>query len=137
MELLRIGEFAELSHLSLKALRLYDELGLLAPARVDRDSGYRWYTRGQLDRARLVMRLRRLGMPLARIAAIVDTPAAETANQLDAYWAQVETDHAARRDLVGTEHDREPASAPRQVFIADLGMARPDDQVCDLAVPLR
>ena len=46
-----IGEFARLSRLSAKALRLYDELGLLPPAQVDLDSGYRWYAAGQLDNA--------------------------------------------------------------------------------------
>ena len=51
MELMSIGEFARLSRLSAKALRLYDELGLLPPARVDPDSGYRWYAAGQLDNA--------------------------------------------------------------------------------------
>ena len=43
-----------------KALRLYDELGLLPPARVDPDSGYRWYAAGQLDNARLVASLRQV-----------------------------------------------------------------------------
>jgi DNA-binding transcriptional MerR regulator len=41
MGLMGIGEFARLSRLSPKALRLCDELGLLPPARVDLDSGYR------------------------------------------------------------------------------------------------
>ena len=50
MDLLSIGEFARLSRLSPKALRLYDELELLPPARVDPDSGYRFYELGQLDR---------------------------------------------------------------------------------------
>ncbi len=41
MDQTSIGEFARRSRLSAKALRLYDELGLLPPARVDEDSGYR------------------------------------------------------------------------------------------------
>ncbi|MGE5290905.1 MAG: MerR family transcriptional regulator [Micromonosporaceae bacterium] len=71
-----IGEFARLALLSPKALRLYHELGLLAPARVDPESGYRWYTDGQLERARLVASLRQLGVPLARIKAILELDAA-------------------------------------------------------------
>ena len=55
-----IGEFARRSRLSPKGLRLYDELGLLAPARVDNSSGYRFYDGGQLERARLVAALRQL-----------------------------------------------------------------------------
>ena len=47
MGLMGIGEFARLSRLPPKALRPYDELGLLPPARVDLDSGYRWYACGQ------------------------------------------------------------------------------------------
>ena len=59
MGLMGIGEFARLSRLSRlspKALRLCHELGLLSPARVDPDSGYRWYAAGQLERARLAGR---------------------------------------------------------------------------------
>ena len=55
-----IGEFARDSRLSAKALRLYDELGLLPPARVDEDSGYRLYEPGQLKQARLIAALRQL-----------------------------------------------------------------------------
>ena len=53
MELMSIGEFARRSRLSQKALRLYDELGLLPPARVDPDSGYRSYGAGQLEQLAL------------------------------------------------------------------------------------
>ena len=52
-----IGEFARRSRLSLKALRLYDERGVLVPARVDQASGYRYYDTAQLDDARLVVML--------------------------------------------------------------------------------
>ena len=62
--LLTIGDFARASGLSHKALRLYDDLGLLVPAYVDPASGYRFYGPGQLERAVLVGSLRRLGMPL-------------------------------------------------------------------------
>lgn len=54
MDLVTIGAFARLSRLSQKALRLYDELGLLPPAHVDPVSGYRFYAPEQLERARLV-----------------------------------------------------------------------------------
>ena len=70
MALMSSGEFARTSGLTRKALRLYDELGLLTPARVDPQSGYRFYAPAQLERARLVAWLRRLGMPLASIRAI-------------------------------------------------------------------
>lgn len=74
MKLLTIGEFARAARLSPKALRLYDELGLLRPFRVDEWTGYRYYAPSQLERARLVAWLRRLGMPLAQIGAVVESP---------------------------------------------------------------
>ncbi|CAM5271012.1 hypothetical protein SALBM217S_03968 [Streptomyces griseoloalbus] len=101
-ELLSIGAFAARSRLSAKALRLYDRLGLLAPARVDADTGYRYYRADQVERARLVALLRQLDMPLARIAEVVDAgDGAAQARRLDAYWADVEARHASRRTLAG------------------------------------
>ncbi|ELP68521.1 protein phosphatase 2C domain-containing protein [Streptomyces turgidiscabies] len=98
-EMLTIGAFARACRLSPKALRLYDELDLLRPARVDPDTGYRYYAVAQLEQARLVAWLRRLGMPLARIRQVgaMEPPAA--AQEIRAFWAQVEADTAARRDL--------------------------------------
>ncbi len=73
MDQMSIGEFARRSRLSAKALRLYDQLGLLPPARVDEDSGYRFYEPGQLGQARLIAALRQLQVPLAEIKAILPT----------------------------------------------------------------
>ncbi|MBK3589757.1 MerR family transcriptional regulator, partial [Streptomyces sp. MBT57] len=99
MGLLTIGTFAKASRLSPKALRLYDELGLLTPARVDPVSGYRLYAPEQLDQARLVAWLRRLGMPLARIQHVNTLESAAATQEIRAFWAEVEADTAARRDL--------------------------------------
>jgi protein phosphatase len=66
VELMTSGAFAQASGLSRKALRLYDELGLLHPARVDPETLYRFYDPGQLEQARLVAWLRRLGIGLHR-----------------------------------------------------------------------
>ena len=106
MDLMSIGEFARLSRLSPKALRLYDELGLLPPAEVDPDSGYRWYAAGQLDNARLVASLRQIGVPLTEIKVILSLEPEAAAAQVSAYWSETEADHAARRDLVGYLVDR-------------------------------
>jgi pimeloyl-ACP methyl ester carboxylesterase/DNA-binding transcriptional MerR regulator len=97
--LMGIGEFARLSRISPKALRRYDELGVLPPSRVDPASGYRWYSAGQLDQARLVAALRQIGVPLAQIKVIVPLAPAAAADQIDAYWSGAEADHAARREL--------------------------------------
>ncbi|MFF2941732.1 MerR family transcriptional regulator [Streptomyces niveus] len=140
---LTIGAFARASRLSPKALRLYDELGLLTPARVDGTTGYRYYVEAQLPRARLVAWLRRVGMPLARIGEVcdlyeTDPPAAGLV--IGAYWARVETETAARRDLVTFLVDQlsgKPAgkgvdemSDMRMRYAAgtDRGMVRPVNQ---------
>lgn len=74
---LRAGEFGAAGRLSPKALRLYAEQGLLRPATVDPATGYRYYSPDQLPRARLIARLRRIGLPLARIGQLADlTPEA-------------------------------------------------------------
>ncbi|MFI2487549.1 MerR family transcriptional regulator [Promicromonospora kroppenstedtii] len=102
MEHLSIGEFARRSGLTPKALRLYDELDLLRPDHVDAFSGYRRYAPAQLDRARLVAQLRLIGMPLARIRGVAAAPAGVAADQVRAYWRQVEADTASRRDIVAS-----------------------------------
>ena len=100
MALLTIGAFARRCGLSAKALRLYDELGLLKPVETDPDTGYRWYAPEQLELARLVAWLRRIGMPLAQIALIARLPRVEAAEQVASYWRQVQTEHAQRAQLV-------------------------------------
>jgi serine/threonine protein phosphatase PrpC len=97
--MLTIGAFAKACRLSPKALRLYDELELLKPRRVDPDTGYRYYAVEQLEQARLVAWLRRLGMPLARIRQVCALRPADAAREIRAYWARVESETAARRDL--------------------------------------
>jgi protein phosphatase len=97
MARLSIGDFARVSGLTPKALRLYGDLGLLRPAEVDPRSGYRWYEEAQLERARLVASLRGLGMPLARISVLCDLPPGAAAAEIASYWRQVEADTAARK----------------------------------------
>ena len=139
MGLLTIGAFAAASRLSPKALRLYDELGLLSPARVDPVTGYRLYSPDQLERARLVAWLRRLGMPLARIKAVCVLPPPAAAREVASFWAQVEADTAARRDLVtflieqlsGKEPAMSAATKPLQIryaALSDAGLVRESNQ---------
>ena len=99
-ELLTIGDFARRTGLTPKALRLYDDLGLLTPIEVDPSSGYRRYAEEQLDRARLVATLRLVGMPLARIEEVLDAPPAVAVRLVEAYWRQVEQDMSTRRAIV-------------------------------------
>jgi protein phosphatase len=137
--LLTIGAFARASRLSPKALRLYDELGLLPPARVDPVTGYRFYEHAQLDRARLVAWLRRLGIPLASIRVVCELEPAAAASEVAAYWARVEADTAARRDLAAfligylsgkdtVMTDARPALGIRYAARSDIGRRRPSNQ---------
>jgi DNA-binding transcriptional MerR regulator len=99
MEEISIGEFARRSRLSVKALRLYDELGVLAPARVDRNSGYRYYDAAQLEAARLIAMLRQLEFPLAAIKELLACDPVDAAELLAARWRKVESTHDAQREL--------------------------------------
>jgi DNA-binding transcriptional MerR regulator len=69
VQLMPIGRFSRLTGLGVKALRNYDELGLLVPAAVDDETGYRFYSPDQVDRAEAIRLLRRLDMPLDEIRA--------------------------------------------------------------------
>jgi DNA-binding transcriptional MerR regulator len=113
MELTSIGEFARRSRLSPKALRLYDRLGLLRPARVDPESGYRWYAPSQLDQARLIAGLRDLGLPLAEIGPILALDGPAAAERLSQLWSDAEAGHSGRRELalhlLDRLHGKEPA----------------------------
>jgi DNA-binding transcriptional MerR regulator len=66
-----IGRFAKLTGLSVKALRLYDQRGLLRPAVVDIGSGYRYYSPEQIRLARDIRTLRAARMPLADIQCML------------------------------------------------------------------
>jgi DNA-binding transcriptional MerR regulator len=92
-----IGQFASRSRLSARALRIYDEAGLLLPARVDEGSGYRFYEPGQLKQARLIVALRQLHFPLVEIKAILPLEPDEVAERVRQYWAGIERKHSSLR----------------------------------------
>jgi DNA-binding transcriptional MerR regulator len=99
VEEISIGEFARRSRLSLKALRLYDERGVLVPSRVDQASGYRYYDTAQLDQARLVVMLRQLQLPLAAVKELLACDPADAAARIAEHWRDAEAAHDARREL--------------------------------------
>ena len=101
MEEISIGEFARRSRLSLKALRLYDERGVLVPSRVDQASGYRYYGTAQLEEARLVVMLRQLQLPLAAVKELLACDPADAAARIAEHWRGAEAAHGARRELAG------------------------------------
>jgi DNA polymerase-3 subunit beta len=95
-----IGETARASGLSVSALRFYDRAGVLVPALVDPENGYRWYSDQQVDQARLVAGLRRVGMPVAEIASVLGADPATAHRLVDRHLGRLETGLAdARREL--------------------------------------
>ncbi len=68
--MLKIGEFSKLSLTSVKALRFYEQEGLLAPAYVDAENGYRYYESAQLQQAARIRSLKALGLSLGDIKAV-------------------------------------------------------------------
>lgn len=75
--MLSIGDFARHGGVSLRVLRHYDAIGLLPPARVDAESGHRWYAAAQLERLNRILVLRDLGFGLARIQELVGRTVSE------------------------------------------------------------
>src|SRR6266545_2529795 len=123
-----IGRFARRAGLSIGALRHYAEIGLLRPARVDPDTGYRYYAEEQLDTARLIARLRDVDVPLALIREVRDAPPdvlrkrlARHGADLDAaLWRLQRTAHRLRQFI-----DNEEIVMPVPPFTLD-----PDDVGC-------
>ncbi len=66
-----IGEFSKLSGLTVKTLRFYHERGLLEPAAIDHETGYRYYDQGNLETAYVVRALRDLEFSLSDISAVL------------------------------------------------------------------
>ena len=90
-DLLPIGRFARLAGLTVGALRHYDELDLLRPARIDPETGYRSYGRDQLETAWTIVRLRDLEVPLETIREFVATDdPAERRRLMDEHRRRIE-----------------------------------------------
>ncbi len=103
--LMPIGTFARASRLSVKALRNYDDSGLLPAVFVDPQSGYRYYRLEQLARADAIRSLRMVNMPLARIAETLDNDDSE----------QVLTSHLAALETQRDELDRMAQQLRRRI----------------------
>jgi len=109
-KLLLAGEFGAAARLSPKALRLYAEQGLLLPAEIDPGTGYRYYDPGQLPRARLIGRLRALGLPLARIGHLVELSPDACALELRG-WLRAQRDRLDERAAVIEALEEGPPAA--------------------------
>jgi DNA-binding transcriptional MerR regulator len=98
--LLTIGAFAQAAQLSIKALRIYAALGLLAPSYIDPESGYRYYHTNQLQQARLIRLLRQIDMPLTAIRQVLLAGPAEAETIVWTYWQTREARVMQARQMV-------------------------------------
>jgi DNA-binding transcriptional MerR regulator len=129
---LGIGDFSRMTHLSVIALRHYHEVGLLIPAEIDEQSGYRFYEPGQVRTAQVIRRFRDLGMPLDQIREVLQAPDVLVRNQviaahlqrMEAQLALTQSVVASLRSLleqppqpVAVEH--RPVGAMRVLAISD------------------
>ena len=138
-----IGEFSERCGLSPKRLRSYAAHGLLIPAAVDSQSGYRYYSPRQVREAQLIDALREAGMPLADIATLLTDPSGD---HLDAWSNRVERDAVQRHQALDlarrllavaptpdppSDHPhprREPMTMLHTVTRTDIGRVRKDNE---------
>jgi DNA-binding transcriptional MerR regulator/effector-binding domain-containing protein len=111
-----IGDFSRATHLSVKTLRHYHEVGLLEPSEVDPGSGYRYYSEDQLPLAQVIRRLRGLQMPVAEVKEVVSAPDSDARNRLIVeHLDRLEEELARTRGAVGELRDlleRPPGPRP-------------------------
>jgi DNA-binding transcriptional MerR regulator len=133
---LAIGDFSRATHLSVKTLRHYHRIRLLAPADIDPATGYRRYTTEQIPTAQVIRRFRDLDMPLAEIRAVLDAPDLRTRNQLiSAHLARLELGLARTQTAVASLQDllADPsAAAPIDHRRVDATMAAAITGVVDI-----
>jgi DNA-binding transcriptional MerR regulator len=130
---LTIGEFSRITHLSVKTLRHYHEVGLLEPVDVDPGTGYRRYTTAQVPTAQVIRRFRSLNMPVEAVKGVLTAPDLEARNaliaahldRLEDELAQVQLSVASLRSLL------EPATAPIAVEHRTV-QATPAAGICDM-----
>src|SRR6185437_10339012 len=71
---LSIGDFSRASHMTVRTLRHYHQIGLLEPAGTDPRTGHRRYAASQIAAAQVIRRFRDLGMPLEQFQAVLAAP---------------------------------------------------------------
>ena len=81
-DLFSTGELAKLCNISRKTLLFYDKLGLIVPALIDQENGYRYYARRQLTTLGLIITLRNINVPLGDIQNYLKHKSAENYEEL-------------------------------------------------------
>jgi DNA-binding transcriptional MerR regulator len=98
-----IGDFSRMTHLSVKTLRHYHDVGLLVPAETDKMTGYRYYAKAQVPIAQVIRRFRALDMPVEEVRAILGTSDPEArGKRLAAHLDRLERQLAETRAAVAS-----------------------------------
>lgn len=112
--MMKIGEFSGVTGLSVKALRHYDEKGVLVPSEVDDQSGYRKYGEGQVRAGVMIKALRDAGVPLPAVAVALT---ADADDALEAHRRRVLDDRAREdRAFAAGQLQLRALAAPVPVF---------------------
>jgi DNA-binding transcriptional MerR regulator len=99
-DLLTIGAFGQAAQLSIKALRVYAEFGILVPRSIDPETGYRYYHPDQLPQARLIRLLRQIDMPLSTIQQVLLAAPADAEPIVKSYWRTKEAHLTQARQMI-------------------------------------
>jgi DNA-binding transcriptional MerR regulator len=126
---LSIGDFSRMTYLSVKALRHYHDVGVLEPAEIDPDSGYRFYSPSQVGVAQMIRRLRDLGMPLDEVRTIVRAPDERTRDaalvthlrRMEQQLAQTQQTVTSLRTLL--QRPQDPPEVERRLIDATPALA--------------
>jgi len=110
---LSIGDFSRATHMSVKTLRRYHQIGLLEPAEVDVYTGYRRYGTEQIPTAQVIRRFRDLGMPLEEIQGVLSAPDLRTRNErIAAHLSRLEEELGCTQAAVASLRDLLRAPSP-------------------------
>jgi DNA-binding transcriptional MerR regulator len=124
-----IGDFATFTQVSVRALRFYDQKGLLAPAQVDPRTGYRYYTADQVELVVRIMALRDLGLTLAQIREVL--AAGATPQVIREHLERRQDEIAHLREQV----DRQLAAVKGRLALLDGGSDMHDYDVTTKKAP--
>ncbi len=124
-----IGDFATFTQVSVRTLRFYDEQGLLAPARVDARTGYRYYRADQVDRVLRIVALRDVGLTLAQIREVLDAGATPDVIRRSLERRRIEIAH------LRAQVDRQLAAVEGRLALLDGGSGMHDYDVTTRKAP--
>ncbi len=110
-----IHELSRLSGVTTRALRWYDQIGLLKPGRTA-ESGYRYYGPAEVDRLQDILYYRALGVELARIRECLDDPSFDRLAALRSHLTALETERARLEQLIRSVRDTIGAEERKEIM---------------------